>query len=1383
MQLTRCLKYLILILFLLTIISQIRAAPTSLIIQPNNGNVTITSNMTFFCEGNDTTNIFSISLYHNLNGTFVSNSTVNIMEVENDSNTLLLCHFNDIYICTDGETGTNSTTDFVSSNLIRGVRVNASTTLAYETTSNVEYEQGTIEFWVSVGVDPSSTSDVILLDFLGDAENEIRIYIDMGTLHFSFYDDSGNEYSSTTNVSSWSQGEWHYVAARWDYNLGVGPFGETIEILADGTTIDQDYPQEEGYAIGTFGAYMYIGSDENGNLQSNSSFDDLRISNIARSGEEINNTYSRVIGNHTNESANWTFYNIPDGTYIWNCLVLNNNSNSSFNSTNFTFSIDTISPPVTESITLSPSDADGIDPLSTINLTANIADSSGVSAAILEYKYDVDWINISMTNMSLNLWNAAVTTISSERTYYYRVWANDSLGNMNVSNTFNLNVTNDYTWNRSPTFLEAYGLINSVENVGLIRINNTGDDTLVFTIIDDWPIDDVYYNTTSQFSVISGEVIDINVTATFASTDGVNNLTINISSEPSAPGKTSSPTYQTTVATMNSYSGGAYLDVSITSISSVVTQSSSGITINATIKNIGNETAENVTINWTLHTGWINTTGNTTYFLGNVSPQITNYSNLLLNITSDARAGVVTICINATTYDDINDTACENVEVQCSSSDGVCGSGCVYTTDDDCSPTVITTTGSGGGGYATLPSAEAKREITFGIGVEVPEIIEVNRGDSVLFHVNISNNHEDTEIDNTTLKISGHPQAFIDISPDIISSLKQRKTKHFDVKLTVPNYTKYGNYTLDFLVKGYSHEINLTNFTTVKDTGNSILVVKSATEKETLELFTLAENGIVDMDRSGFNVEKSLALLEKARLALGELDYDSVYDISKEIINIKEKAFMIDGLLNQIKEDIDEAALYEVDHRETETSYELALIAFERGDYDRALERINRAILSSSIEISGQIVSAKFMQSYSGILGGLILVVILIGFIGYKKMKINIVKSREKFLDKEESVIKNLIRDLQIRYFKGWKISKNDYERNVSDYELRVSRIEREKSQIASKNLSLFSLGRKKGKIYEKNRKKARIFNLIEEAQRNYFEKKSMSKKEYEERVIELRKELSEAEKSLKMKRYSFLLIVFVIFGIINMGIVKGQESAILAIQEAELHIQEMQDLGFPLERVNDTFNESILLYQQGDYIGAETTALYIGVIKNMAINVNLLIEEVETEMYLLESKGIDVSEADIMFNQGLEAFTTERYEEAEDFLNEALNKLEEIDVQLSLGRTIQESRDRNLISFLTQNWYFITLLICIFALAVASGYKATGSMRSKGRIKDLEDEAKALESSIKAIQKDYFEEKKMSNSDYLLSVSRYSKRLAVIIKELIILGHQDKINRDEKSV
>jgi hypothetical protein len=1342
------------------------AVPTVNLTSPANNNVSHVNNMTFFCNVTDDINVSAVILYHDINGVFAANSTKRLMELESDSNTTLLCHFNNNYTCEDGEQGINSSTSFEPSIFMQGVLINEPGTLKYPTSGNIELSKGTIEMWVKVGFD-TALGTFFLFDSGTLGVNKLSLYVSDGILNFDLIAAYGATSNSVVDIRSWSAGEWHHIAAVW--NINYLPNGYITDIFINGSDA-ATVPYDDYEQVGGMEQYFYIGSDSSGTNWANSVFDELRLSNKPRNASEINESYNKGITSHASELVNFTLTNMPDGIYHWNCLAYDNDSQSAWGAQNFTIGIDTISPPIVNYITFSPNSTDDIDPGVTINVTANITDVTNVSEAIFQHKYDVDWINVSMTRNG-DIWNASFTTIGSERTYYYRIFANDTLGNANTSANLSVNVTWDYTWTRSPANLTAYGLVNTISPVGILTLNNTGDDTIIFTLSDDWPIIDVYYNTTEQFSVPAKSFAYVNVTAKFAQADSTSNMTITISAEPSAPGKTASPTLLTTTAVMNSYSGGPYLDVNIVTMPASVMQSQSGVNISVTFKNTGNETAYNVTLNWSVPSGWVNISGSFNAFAGNITSQsTTNTSDVTVNIGSSAPSGISTICFNVTRSGNVSYAKCQNVQISCSNDDGVCGAGCVYTNDDDCSPPSTGGESTGGGG-AGLPRNMSLSQQKYDIFLSNPLRADGYRNSTLSFSVNINNANKKTYIENIELIILGYPQGQIKTIPRILTNLSYEKNGSFLVELSIPVYMKYGLYNLSLKAVGTSKIAgSMENGTLVTAYSNIIIFVHSQDENDTINLLNTAESKLGEMKNLGIRTDNLENLINESKESLNNFDYEKSKELSEKIIETTGMAIQSSSLLKELMDKLNKSSRYSIESTESQKLYSLALSAFERGDYKRSQERATNALLTFGIEVGDKIVVAEFWEQNWKFVAGALILLAFISIFAHRYASIRLNKNKLKRLEQEEKSITILMKSLQNQFFEKEGISKSAYDDQMNKHEKRLARI---KKEMADTDLKIKRLAGS----YGLEKQKAHVINMIKETQKNHFEKDGTSKKVYKETVDELREELAEIERKSKTRR-RFLVSVVLIFIILSGTVFAASDITNVqrtreAIQAAGLDIKEMQDAGFSIKRANDTLSEANIMFERGNHVNALSLAVYVGTIKDAAKSADELIDAVEAKIQDSEKLGINTSAAKELFKKGMDAFDSELYEDAKDFFEHSINILDEAENELMMKKAMETSEQDNIISFLGQQYKTILAVLLITLVALYIVYKATGPFRAKIKIARLKKEKEVAESQIKGIQTKYYELGKIPKSEYHLLLKNHMDRIEQIKKQIAMLSRK----------
>jgi tetratricopeptide (TPR) repeat protein len=263
------------------------------------------------------------------------------------------------------------------------------------------------------------------------------------------------------------------------------------------------------------------------------------------------------------------------------------------------------------------------------------------------------------------------------------------------------------------------------------------------------------------------------------------------------------------------------------------------------------------------------------------------------------------------------------------------------------------------------------------------------------------------------------------------------------------------------------------------------------------------------------------------------------------------------------------------------------------------------------------------------------------------------------------------------------------------------------------------------------------------------------------------------------MKKIVFTLLLLTIFFQIvlaqNLGEEREKIKALQAIENAEKQIEEMKKLGFGVKYANDTLNEAKLLFERGDYLAAESVANYVEVIKQTAMKVYEMIDKVESKVYDARSRGINVSVPMEIFNQGIKMFEIEDYKEAEKLITEAEEKLEEIEAEQAFSKTIEKSKEYELVLMIKENWHIILFSIIFLSSFGYFVYKRLEIRAIKNKTKTLVREKEALEKMMKDVQRMYFVEKKMGKKEYTRTIERCGRRLVEVKKNLEVLRQKVK--------
>jgi hypothetical protein len=204
-------------------------------------------------------------------------------EHELDENTLLLLHFNDNLIGADSENPASSENIVYAEGIFNnGLEISDNTNIEYASLDNINEMNGTVEFWVNPNWNGNDGLDHYFLRFgysggilIGkDAGNYLKILVNRWS------PGAYQEYSTGYNVSDWTADTWYHVAFTWnDENLELYINGE----LVTSSTVDGDLFEltDENFQLGGNGTAGYA----------NAVIDELRISNIVRTSEEISDSY------------------------------------------------------------------------------------------------------------------------------------------------------------------------------------------------------------------------------------------------------------------------------------------------------------------------------------------------------------------------------------------------------------------------------------------------------------------------------------------------------------------------------------------------------------------------------------------------------------------------------------------------------------------------------------------------------------------------------------------------------------------------------------------------------------------------------------------------------------------------------------------------------------------------------------------------------------------------------------------------------------------------------------------------------------------------------------------------------------------------------------
>lgn len=140
----------------------------------------------------------------------------------------------------------------------------------------------------------------------------------------------------------------------------------------------------------------------------------------------------------TSNTTTTTLTSLTNGTYLWNCLTYDTNENPATGTSNFTFIIDDVPPQVSS---LVPTNGTQYNEAESISLNATVTDNIQVSTVIATVFFpNGTQENTTLSALGSNKYGSSYTLSSLEGSYNVSIFANDTAGNINNTQTTNFTI-------------------------------------------------------------------------------------------------------------------------------------------------------------------------------------------------------------------------------------------------------------------------------------------------------------------------------------------------------------------------------------------------------------------------------------------------------------------------------------------------------------------------------------------------------------------------------------------------------------------------------------------------------------------------------------------------------------------------------------------------------------------------------------------------------------------------------------------------------------------------------------------------------------------------------------------------------------------------------
>ena len=788
-----------------------------------------------------------------------------------------------------------------------------------------------------------------------------------------------------------------------------------------------------------------------------------------------------------------------------------------------------------------------IDPMDNLTIEAYVYDAeNNFNLATLEWKNQSgDWNSESVWNVSAYGFTTRVQSIfvpTEEGIYTYRLRMYDSEGNMDVSNEQNVTVSWECSWSVSDSLGSLAGW-DERKHVGNITLSNlgdveyTGDCSLDFRIsysLDEGRVyyDDEYLKNSVLYNLNEDESMNVTIDAEFLSETKEESLYVLFDE---VRGRSDNRYYNTS-ATLISNQAGPYIYGEITTSPSSVYLTGDNFNLNGYIRNVMgsdssnvNDTAYNVTFYWDFPTG-VSAVNSSIEFenISDSNPVSLSVSAGFDNLASMS-PGASNFSLIAVGYNVSGDLIEDSLGVQrfertadvsfvCyDEADSVCVVECGYVQDPDCSApvTIVAETSSGGGGGGGGGSSGPIIE-------ERSESYELVIGESSVFEFVVENDL-DVAKEGVKISVEGAGSSEIDLSPSFISQIPANSESVIMVDLSSKSYQLQETLNLIFTISGYITEGEVVKSFTQRVSVELRLLEIS--RDEAARLFNLSSDILDDMDSLNLtnrDIEDQIKLINES---YESVDFLSLKESVENLEDVYHAAKSSKSLIEELEENMELSEAMGIDILESKKMYLVAMKAYQRGDFEVALEKLNEARLTYVLETKGKfnLIGYVLYRPYRSSLYFALLclaafsLVILVKILYYKRK----IKVSKKNQDAYLEIMKVSQRDC----FEKKKMSMGEYNTAISEYRNKLSDSVKMQIKYEERLLGVSKIGGTK-KVLIKERD--RMLDLVKDVQHDYLVKGRVDSRIYElilknymERLAEIEEKIVqiEAKKAMRSKR------------------------------------------------------------------------------------------------------------------------------------------------------------------------------------------------------------------------------------------------------------------------
>jgi len=339
-----------------------------------------------------------------------------------------------------------------------------------------------------------------------------------------------------------------------------------------------------------------------------------------------------------------------------------------------------------------------------------------------------------------------------------------------------------------------------------------------------------------------------------------------------------------------------------------------------------------------------------------------------------------------------------------------------------------------------------------------------------------------------------------------------------------PKYFTRGEHVLTFTISGVLMDdvgpvIRVPRPFT--ETRQITLIVREVDKAMAREAIDKSRAKIELMRQNGWVVSDLLELNRQATELLQLKKYEEAAEVTKKIEAHYSMALEVAGRIDQLTVSIAGMAADGIDTPKTTRLIDLASLAFSRGEYDKALQRIGDAESVFALETKGAFNVTAFVVRNSGAISIVGILILVLAWVSWLAGRFFWLRRRSKSLKSEENLLLGLIRSTQDACFVQKRISMSEYYETLSHYERKISQVVERSISVDTQRINLLKVKSKEAKLREE---RDHLLGELKKTQGEYFNKGLLDSRIYEAKTKSLMSRYSKVEKDIVMedtKKYS----------------------------------------------------------------------------------------------------------------------------------------------------------------------------------------------------------------------------------------------------------------------